>query len=194
MEEYVEWKDAYEHLKCGGKAQHELWHPNCYIKLNEFGEIVFEDGTECWLSLDELVSKGWIILPSGNVWETFEDFPDLAKTLTINLVTTKLWHEKGKLHRNLYDFYHKRGSLSILEGGWCVIHREECGFIVDLSTTFNPLTIYSSNYQDAKESIEKFSFNFKRVVELEKKLSKVQTGALDSKELQTIYLEAKEMI
>ena len=193
MRDYVEWKDAYDHIKHGGKAQHESWHPNCYIKLNKLGEIVFEDGTECWLGMDELTSKGWIILPNGNVWESFHEFPDLAKTLTINLVTTKLWYEKGKLHRNLYDFYHERGSLSILEGGWCATYREDCGFTIDLSTTFNPLTIYSSSYQDVKEAIEKFSLNFNKVVELEKTLSRVRTGALDSKELQTIYLFTKEM-
>lgn len=193
MEDYVKWCDAYNHIKHGGMAQHKSWNPNCRIKLDELGEIVFQDGTECWLDIDELTSDEWIILPSGNVWETFDEFPNLGKTLTINLVTTKLWHEKGKLHRKLYDFYQEKGSLSVLKGGWCVGYRENLGFTIVLDTAFNPLTIYSSNYLDVEKAIETFKSDFTRVIELEKILTSVRTGLLEVEELKRIYVKISEM-
>lgn len=193
VEDYVEWCDAYNHIKTGGMAQHKSWNPYCKIKLSDSGEIVFEDGTECWLDLEELTSHEWILLPSGEVWKSFEQFPELAKTLTINSLTTKLWYEKGKLHRKLYDYYQEKGSLSILKGGWGVSYREELGFVLDLNTSFNPLSIYTSEMQDAKDAYAKYTIQYERIVELERTLARVQTGLLNPKDLQTIYLKVKDM-
>lgn len=192
-EDYVRWCDAYEHIKHGGMAQHKSWNPNCRIKLNNLGEIVFEDGSECWLEFDELVDDQWLLLPYNNVHESFEDYPELAKTLTINLLTTKLWYEKGKLHRNLYDFYQERGSLSVLKGGWCVSYHDEVGFMLDLSTTFNPLTIYTTDMSHAKEAYSQYIAQFERIVHIERGLTQVKAGAFDTQELQAIYLKYKDM-
>ena len=45
MGDKVRWCDAYKHITLGGKAQHESWQPNCFIRVDEAGEIVFDDGT-----------------------------------------------------------------------------------------------------------------------------------------------------
>lgn len=186
--ELVTWNEAYNHILVGGKARHESWHPNCFIMLNKVGELSFQDGTDCWLEPHELMDKSWIILPSCEVWEIFEDSPELGKILTKHIVTKKMWEEKNELHRKLYNFYEERGSLSIMKGGWCITYRECCGFIIDLSTTFNPLTIYSSNYQDVKEAMGKFMTNLENIVELEKMLFLIKTDMLDSQQLKEIFI------
>ena len=43
MGDKVRWCDAYKHITLGGKAQHESWQPNCFIRVDEAGEIVFDD-------------------------------------------------------------------------------------------------------------------------------------------------------
>ena len=186
MGDKVRWCDAYKHITLGGKAQHESWQPSCFIRVDEAGEIVFDDGSECWLELDELTSEGWMLLPAGDVTDSFEQYPSLAKTLTLNLLKSKLLDQKGKLHRNLYEFYEIKGSLLFGKGGYTIGYTDGHAFI-DFDTVFNPLTIYSSKPKHVEEAIERFGVFIDSIVALESQLVGVKTREYTPIELKEIY-------